>query len=149
MTIDLTTGLPSLKEGQFWRVCDANPDWYDPTSYRYAVVQLMERVETTFVEKRTIMFVPFGTRTYKETEEKVVARQAIWDPDRRIKDNNYSGTIILVDGVDYYPVPVEMITPSLVLEAAKEALKWYETKKNAEKLLGDYPPNTLPAVENA
>lgn len=144
--IDLETGLPALKEGQFWRVRERQPDLYNHFESPYSVVELVERVEGEYRDRRQFLGINlwYGP-PYKTIEESVLAYQVMWDPERPFNgaDKN-AGWIVTVDDARYYPVPGERITPSMILEAAKKALEWYESKTTAQKLLGDYPPKKLP-----
>lgn len=143
--IDLTTGLPALKEGQFWRVRKCEPGWYDSLGQGYLVVELIERIEFEKRTRRTFLGIPLWLAPpVKVVDHATLAYQVIWDPDRPFVEKEYAGRLVTVDGKKYFPLSVESLTPSIILEAAKKALSWYEDKLASEKLLGDYPPKKLP-----
>lgn len=140
--IDNTTGLPYLPPGQFWRVRERSPGWYDNHNSEYVVVELVERKTGETRRKRYFLGIPFGYETIEQTTEDTLAYQVAWDPEKTAPADREEW-VVTVDGVKYIPITGSELKPEFILAAAEKALEWYGQKLKSEALLGDYPPKSL------
>lgn len=149
-SINLSTGLPDLPPDLIWRVKERQPAWYKSYQESCVLVEIVQKIEKQVPRPREILGMQFGYHKDLMTvhSENVVAEQVVWHPDREIMEGFDGWAVKLRDGAMYIPAKPSEITASMVLEAAKEALAWYEAKQEADKLFGEYPPKQL-VVENA
>jgi len=146
--IDAVTGLPKLKDGQFWRVREQKAtQWLttraDEAPSDYTVVNLIENVTVEKRYPRYFFDIQFGYHPpVMVHEEHLLSTQMLWHPGLPVPDD-YKGYAVSVDGKKYYTVHPSMVKPEMILAAAEKALEAYESTQTSRKLLGDYPPNKL------
>jgi hypothetical protein len=140
MTIDISTGLPALPEGQYWRVSN---DYNVRGAYpeRFVSVNLMR---VTHIRKRRyidfLFEIPWGYIEYDE--HTLLDESPVWSETPHSPE--WVSNNLQVDLRDGYPMAtIDELTPTMILKTAEELLARYKKKQENLSLLGDYPPKKL------
>jgi len=152
--INLETGLPELQnENLFWRVDENDYSMFRMTfgGEPQARVKIIESVKVTR-KVPNVFFTLFGkweighgekTVTEIQEVERVsvpIYRYEVGDEDLYNDDDEKIGVKEVRKG---FRVSGDDLTPELILEHAKDALKRYNEINVSRAYLGDYPPKKL------
>lgn len=143
ITLDETTGLPQLPEGQFWRVRSANSD-----NPNLAVVMLMATQTVHGTVRKWWWNVPTTTVTEKWLESAYVREwykengAVAWEENNVPADvpTNFDKTTRMDGLYSYYDVSV---TKETILRTAIKILEKRAEQAEKTKFFGDYPPKSL------
>lgn len=142
--IDLKTGLPALKDGEFWRVQKASPPW---TSFEYPELQIVKTIvtERQRVWDLGLFTIPRGAPIPVHTD-KVLFLMPLWDPEKKPYPDDDHRIQVLVeapDGKKYRTLSVDEVTEERIRAAADWILTRRVIADKSDSFYGSYPPKTL------
>lgn len=140
---DPNTGLPSVPEGQFWRVVEKTTEMFSGTSKASYEIQLLETQPDT--KKTKVRYEPYHPAinwfmTIVDGRGRAVP-YTLSVPNGPLVHGRRD-----INTVDSNERPG--LTQTAIKFAAEELLRDRAHKKYVKSLLGDYPPNRLDTEES-
>lgn len=145
--INTQTGLPALPEGQHWRV-SVEDSWLAlyPRHVNVSVIKVFIVIKQDYFDLG--LFRIKRRRTITEQTEQIVATHSVWGDEVKAgaaKDQ----TVLNAEGNRCVYLPPNDLAAEHIRRTAEYVLQKKEKIERMEALLGDYPPNSIPVIDNA
>lgn len=149
MTLDTTTGLPQLKDGEFWRVKKEYLSW---SGFEYPELQIVKTIVGE--EKRVWDFglftIPRGAPIPVYTD-KVLYSMPLWDPEKEPYSDESNRLQVIVeapDGKKYRSLDTNEVTEERIRAAADWMIERRAIADKSDSFYGSYPPKSLNREEH-
>lgn len=147
--IDLKTGLPTLPNGEFWRLKKESLSW---SGFEYPELQI---VKTIVSEERRVwdfglFTIPRGNPIPVYTD-KVLYSMPLWDPEKEPYSDESNRLQLIVeapDGKKYRTLDVNEVTEERIRAAADWILERRVIAEKSDSFYGSYPPKSLTDAES-
>lgn len=141
-TIDETTGLPELPEGQFWRVEKAERNHgglfveYRMPPFQLSIYRRFKQTRKVPKEVRWLPGIVWGTRETETIEEQRMNSQSIFIMESEAPPEN-------TEGPRNEPRRNDRLTADAILRTAHRIMEERAERERVRNLIGDYPPKSL------